>query len=206
MRLGFLASHSGSNMQAIIDACRSGQILAQPSVVISNNGDSGALQRAAREGIPYRHLSSSTHPNAESLDRAIVTTLKEYAVDLVLLCGYMKRLGPETLGSFAGLILNIHPSLLPRFGGQGLFGIRVHEQVLAAGEKMTGATVHLVDAEYDTGPVLAQISVPVMPGDTPQTLQARVLPFEHRLYCETLQKIVTGSLKLPALDSSISHS
>lgn len=197
MRLGFLASHNGSNMQAIIDACQSGKIPADPVVVISNNRDSGALQRAANGGIPFHHLSSVTHPDPDTLDRAIADTLKEHGVELVLLCGYMKRLGPQTLKSYAGFILNIHPSLLPRFGGQGLFGIRVHQQVLAAGEAVTGATVHLVDAEYDTGPVLAQVTVPIMPDDTAETLQARVLPHEHQLYCETIRRIVIGELILP---------
>jgi len=196
MRLGFLASHNGSNMQAILDACRSGSILAQPVVIISNNRHSGALQRAEREGIPYQHLSGTTHPDPARLDQAIAAALETRGVDLVLLCGYMKRLGPFTLQRFAGTILNIHPSLLPRFGGAGAFGLHVHEQVLAAGETRTGATVHLVDADYDTGRILAQVTVPVMPDDTPQSLQARVLPFEHQLYCDTLRKIIAGVIRL----------
>lgn len=196
MRLGFLASHNGSNMQAIIDACRSGAITAQPAVIISNNRQSGALQRAEREGIPHHHLSGTTHPDPVMLDQAIATALKTHHVDLVLLCGYMKRLGPITLQRFAGRILNIHPSLLPRFGGSGAFGIHVHEQVLAAGETLTGATVHLVDGDYDTGKILAQVTVPVMSDDTPQSLQARVLPFEHQLYCDTLQQITSGVIQL----------
>mgnify|MGYP006286431109 CR=1 FL=1 len=199
MRLGFLASHNGSNMQAIIDACRSGKIPASPVVVISNNRGSGALERATRAGIPAYHLSATTHPAPELLDQAIADTLTGHQVDLVLLCGYMKRLGSETLTRFAGSILNIHPSLLPDFGGQGLYGIHVHEQVLAAGANTTGASVHLVDGEYDTGPVLARISVPVMVGDTPETLQARVLPFEHQLYCDTLTRIASGELHLPRI-------
>ncbi|MGI9213666.1 MAG: phosphoribosylglycinamide formyltransferase [Methylococcaceae bacterium] len=194
MRLGFLASHNGSNMQAIIDACRSGEIAATPVVVISNNRHSGALERAVREEIPYRHLSSATHPDPLALDLAIADTFTEHKVELVLLCGYMKRLGSISLQRFAGRILNIHPSLLPRFGGAGAYGIHVHEQVLAAGETVTGATVHRVDAEYDTGEILAQVTVEVLPEDTPARLQARVLPFEHRLYCDTVRKIAAGLL------------
>ncbi len=197
MRLGFLASHGGTNMQAIIDACRADRIRAQPVMVISNNRNSGALERAIREDIPFRHLSSTTHPDPALLDQAIAQTLEMQGVDLVLLCGYMKRLGPVTLQRFAGSILNIHPSLLPRFGGVGAFGIHVHEQVLAAGETLTGATVHLVDDEYDTGRILAQVTVPVLPGDTPESLQARVLPFEYQLYCDTIQKVVSGLIQLP---------
>lgn len=194
IRLGFLASHNGSNMQAIIDACRAGEINATPVVVISNNRHSGALERAMVEEIPYRHLSAATHPDPLALDLAIADTLTAHAVDWVLLCGYMKRLGSTTLERFAGRILNIHPSLLPRFGGAGAFGIHVHEQVLAAGETVTGATVHRVDADYDTGEILAQVRVEVLPDDTPARLQARVLPFEHRLYCETVRKIAAGLL------------
>jgi phosphoribosylglycinamide formyltransferase-1 len=197
MRLGFLASHNGSNMQALIDACKNGTLRATPAVVISNNGESGALRRAEAEGIPHYHLSSATHGDPEALDQAILDALLRHGTEVVALCGYMKKLGEKTLARFAGAILNIHPSLLPKFGGRGMYGIRVHEAVLAAGETETGATVHLVDAEYDTGPILAQIRVPVLPGDTPESLQARVLPFEHRLYRETLQRIAVEEIVLP---------
>lgn len=196
MNIGFLASHGGSNMQAIIDACRAGRLDASPVVVISNNRDSRALERAGAEGIPGHYLSSITHPGDNDLDQAILDTLIHYGTDIVVLAGYMKKLGPKTLSHFRGRILNIHPALLPKFGGKGMYGIHVHEAVLAAGEKESGVTVHLVDEEYDRGPILAQVHVPVMPGDTPETLAERVLVQEHILYPATLQRIVKGEISL----------
>ena len=196
MNIGFLASHGGSNMQAIIDACKAGRLNAKAAVVISNNSDSRALERAKTEGIPNYYLSGKTHPDPDDLDRAIMDTLILHKVDVVALAGYMKKLGPKTLAHFRGRILNIHPALLPKFGGKGMYGIHVHEAVLAAGEKESGVTVHLVDEEYDRGPILAQVSVPVMPGDTPEALAERVLVQEHILYSATLQRIATGEIIL----------
>jgi phosphoribosylglycinamide formyltransferase 1 len=197
VNLGFLASHNGSNMQAILDACRSGALGAVPAVVISNNSDSGALARAKQESVPCYYLSSKTHPSPEALDEAILGALLRHSVDIVILAGYMKKLGPRTLRRFSGAVLNIHPALLPKFGGKGMYGIHVHEAVLAAGEKETGVSIHLVDEEYDRGPVIAQTRVPVMPGDTPETLAARVLKQEHALYPEVLRKIKRGEIVLP---------
>ncbi len=202
MKLGFLASHNGSNMQAIIDACKSGALRAEPAVVISNNAASGALARAVRESIPHYHLSSKTHPSPEQLDMAIRDTLLFHQVDIVILAGYMKKLGNLTLSRFAGVILNIHPALLPKFGGRGMYGIHVHEAVLAAGEKESGASVHLVEEGYDTGPVIAQSRVPVLPDDTPQTLAARVLEAEHELFPAVLQKIAAGEIRIPGYEKS----
>jgi len=200
MNIGFLASHGGSNMQAIIDACKSGALQASPAVVISNNSGSGALARAKQERIPAYHLSGKTHPNAEELDQAILEVMLAHAADLIVLAGYMRKLGPRTLSRFAGRILNIHPALLPEFGGEGMYGMRVHEAVIAAGETESGVSIHLVDAEYDTGPVIAQARVPVEPTDTAETLAARVLQREHTFFAETLQRIVTGGLRLPVAE------
>jgi phosphoribosylglycinamide formyltransferase 1 len=195
LHLGFLASHGGSNMQAIIDACKDGGLRAKPCVVISNNSDSMALQRAKNEGIPGHHVSSHTHPG-DAEDREILRVLRLHGVDTVILAGYMKRLGPATLAAYRGRILNIHPALLPKFGGQGMYGRHVHEAVLAAGERVTGVTVHAIDERYDTGPILNQCRVPVESGDTVETLSARVLKQEHRLYVETLQMISEGKIML----------
>lgn len=199
LQLGFLASHRGTNMQAILDACKTGRLQARPRVVISNNSDSGVLQRARKAGVPSAHLSTYTHPEPGALDRAILAILQEYGVEVVCLAGYMKRLGPRTLAAYRGRVLNIHPSLLPKFGGQGFYGEVVHRAVLAAGESETGATVHLVDEEYDQGPVLDQIQVPIEPGDSVETLSARVLQQEHRLYVRTLQRIASGEIELQGL-------
>jgi phosphoribosylglycinamide formyltransferase-1 len=198
MNIGFLASHGGSNMQAIIEACKSGKLQATPAVVISNNSTSGAIERAKTEGVPYYYLSGKTHPEPGELDDAILDAFLRHAVDVVVLAGYMKKLGPKTLSHFRGRIVNIHPALLPKFGGEGMYGIHVHEAVIAAGEKESGVTIHFVDEQYDTGAILAQTRVPVRPDDTPETLAARVLEQEHILYAETLQKIATGEILLPS--------
>ena len=197
MNLGFLASYRGTNMQAIIDACNESSLPANPAVVISNNADSGALERARAESIPAYHLSSKTHEGFIQLDSVIAKTLKEHEVDLVVLAGYMKKIGPITLAAFAGKIINIHPCLLPKYGGQGMYGMRVHEAVIADKEKETGVTIHVVDAEYDTGPILAQQKIRVNEGDTAEILAERVLAVEHTFYAETINRIISGEIQLP---------
>jgi phosphoribosylglycinamide formyltransferase-1 len=200
LRIGVLASHEGTTLQSIIDACADGRIKGQVVAVISNNSESGALRRARAAGIEAYHLSSVTHRASDSLDLAITAALQLADADLVLLAGYMKRLGPRTLAAFAGRILNTHPALLPRFGGQGMFGDRVFEAVLAAGDAASGASVHLVDAEYDTGSVVAQKRVPVLPGDTVESLKARVQASEREILANTLAAIATGRLLLGAAE------
>ena len=196
IRLGCLASGGGTNLQAIIDAAANGKLNADVAVVISNNSNSGALKRARKASIPGLHLSGATHPEAAALDRAILGTLQDHEVDVVVLAGYMKMLGPAVLSRYEGRVLNVHPALLPKFGGKGMYGRRVHEAVLASGELITGATVHVVDAEYDHGPVVAQSELAVLGGDTVESLSARVLEREHELLVETLQKVATGAIDL----------
>lgn len=194
MRIAFLASHRGSNMQAVIDACKTGRLNAEPCVVISNNGDAEALEKAEREGIPHYHLSSKTHPDPQRLDEEILGVLERHRADWVVLAGYMKKLGPEVLLEFRGRIINIHPALLPKYGGRGMCGDTVHAAVLAAGEKETGVTIHLVDEQYDHGKILAQCPVPVLPGDTVESLSGRVLEREHGFLVETLERIARGEI------------
>jgi phosphoribosylglycinamide formyltransferase-1 len=184
-------------MQAVIDACKNGQLPAQPCVVISNNRDCGALARARCEDIPHHHLSAQTHPDPVELDQAILDILLHHEVEWVILAGYMKKLGPKTLTRFQGRILNIHPALLPKYGGQGMYGDHVHAAVLAAGEQETGVTIHLVDDKYDHGAILARRKVPVLAGDTVDTLAQRVLAQEHRFLVETLGRIFSGALAVP---------
>jgi phosphoribosylglycinamide formyltransferase-1 len=197
MNLGFLVSHRGSNMQALVDAARDGRLHATPRVVISNNGDAEALARARREGLPAYHLSGKTHPDPERLDEAIRDTLASHDVDLVILAGYLKKLGPKTLARYRGRVINVHPALLPKYGGSGMYGDRVHEAVLAAGDEETGITVHVVDEEYDHGPIVAQCRVPVLERDTVVSLSQRVLEREHRFLVEVVEQVATGALTLP---------
>ena len=193
---GILASHEGTTLQAVLDACAEDRLACRVAVVISNNAGSGALERAARAGVPARHLSGTTHPAPQDLDAAVCRALVDHRVELVLLAGYMKKLGPQTLATFRGRVVNTHPALLPKFGGQGMYGHRVHEAVLAARERATGVTVHVVDADYDTGPILAQTEVPVAPDDTVETLAERVRARERRFLVEVLADIAAGRLRL----------
>jgi phosphoribosylglycinamide formyltransferase-1 len=189
MRLAVIASHEGTTLQAVLDAVADGTLPALVAVVISNNRDSGALRRARSAGVRAVHLSSATHADPALLDRAILDTLTDAQTDLVFLAGYLKKLGPQVLEHFRGRILNTHPALLPKFGGKGMYGIRVHEAVLAAGEVETGVSIHLVDAEYDTGRTLAQCRVPVLPGDSATEIAARVQAREREFVVETLANL-----------------
>ena len=197
MNLGFFASGRGTNMQAVIDACNSGLLAAKPCVVISNNSTSEALARARQAGIPAYHFSSKTHPDPAQLDQVILAGLQQHRVDLVVLAGYMKRLGEKTLSAYQGRVINIHPALLPKYGGEGMYGAHVHAAVIAAGDQETGVTIHLVDQEYDHGDILAQTRLPVLKGDTAVTLAERVLVREHTFLVETLKQIISGEIVLP---------
>jgi len=196
LRIGVLASGEGTTLQSIIDACAQGRINGRVEAVISNNSGSGALRRAAAAGVETFHLSSVTHSSGESLDAAICGALQGARADVIFLAGYMKRLGARTLAAFPARILNTHPALLPKFGGQGMFGDRVFEAVLAAGESESGASVHLVDGEYDTGVVVRQERVPILPGDTVESLKARVQACEREAVVTTLAAIASGELLL----------
>jgi phosphoribosylglycinamide formyltransferase-1 len=193
-QIAVLASGAGTVLQAVIDGCADGRLGADVCLVISNNSQSGAALRAERHQIPFRHLSGQTHTDPVALDAAVLEALLERRTDLVFLAGYMKKLGPRTLEHFRGRIINTHPALLPKFGGLGMYGARVHAAVLASGERVTGVSVHRVEGEYDTGPVLAQCEVPVLPGDDVETLSARVQARERLFVVEILGRIARGEL------------
>ncbi len=197
-KLAILVSGRGSNMVAIIDACERSSLSASVELVISNNADSLALTTAQEKNIATAHLSSRTHPDPDDLDVAMKTLLDSYNIDLVLLAGFMKKIGLKTLAAYKNRMINIHPSLLPKFGGQGMFGLNVHKAVIDAGEKETGVTIHMVDNEYDKGVILAQRTVVVTEEDSPESLAAKVLKVEHILFAETIQKIIDGSIILPS--------
>ena len=197
VKIGVLASREGTTLQAVLDACADGSLHARVTVIISNNSGSGALRRASVAGIQGCHISSITHPDSTELDRAICMALANAGVDIVLLAGFMKKLGPHTLQTYAGRILNTHPALLPKFGGFGMYGLQVHRAVLASGDRVSGASVHLVEADYDTGPIIAQRTVAVIDGDTPETLADRVQISERALVVEVLSEIARGTRPLP---------
>lgn len=194
MKIGCLASGEGTTLQAVVDACKSGVIDGEVRVVISNNSKSGALRRAVAEGVAGFHLSSATHSDPKELDEAIRETLERHDVNLVFLAGYMKKLGPLTRARFAGRVINTHPALLPKYGGPGMYGRAVYEAVLAAGEQVTGVTIHLADDDYDHGLPIAQCEVPVLPGDTADSLSERVQNREREFLVETLRQISTGEI------------
>lgn len=188
-RLAILGSGRGSNMDAICSAIDRGDLPAEIACVISNNSRAGILEKARQRGIPAFHVSGKTHPESESM--AMLDLFKKTRADTLVLAGYMKKLANPIVKHFSGRSFNIHPALLPAFGGPGMFGQRVHETVLASGVKLTGVTVHRIDPEYDQGEILAQRSVPVMPDDTADTLAARVLREEHDLYWRILRRHLT---------------
>ena len=201
MNVGVLASHEGTTLQSLLDAFSAGRIQGRVAVVVSNNGDSGALRRARQAGVQAVHLSSRTHEDPAALDAAIRGVLVAADVDVVFLAGYMKRLGPLVLRAFEGRILNTHPALLPRFGGPGMYGDRVFEAVLEAGEAESGVSIHLVDADYDTGAIVRQCKVPVFRGDSLDDLKARVRAREKAFVVETLGQIAKGEIRLGAAGS-----
>jgi phosphoribosylglycinamide formyltransferase-1 len=197
LKLGFLVSHGGSSMRAIVAAIRSGELPAEARLVVSNNRDCAALEFARTEGLVWRHISSTTQGGAEAADLAIAEAMQAAGVELIVLSGYLRRLGPETLARYRGHILNIHPGLLPKYGGQGMYGRRVHEAVAAAGETASGASVHLVDGDYDTGPVIAQRTITIAPTDGAEDIERKVMAVEPELFVETLARIARGELVLP---------
>lgn len=196
MNIAVFASHGGSDLQAIIDGCKNEQINAAVVVVISNNKDSVALQRAKNENIPNFHMSAKKYGSEEILATEILNVLNQYNVDMIFLAGYMRLLHIDILEKYENRIFNIHPALLPKFGGKGMFGMNVHNAVINAKEKETGVTIHRVNAEYDSGEIVAQTKVAVMENDTPEILAERVLLREHEFLVEVISSIAEGKIQL----------
>jgi phosphoribosylglycinamide formyltransferase-1 len=184
-RIAVFASGGGSNMQALAEQM-------PLALVASNRADAGALAKARARGIPTELIEQPS--NAE----AMLAMLRRHHIELIALAGYLKHVPDAVTRAFRGRILNVHPSLLPAFGGAGMYGERVHAAVLAAGVKITGATVHFVDADYDRGPIIAQAPVWVQPNDTPATLAARTLEVEHKIYPHSVAAVAAGRITLGA--------
>jgi len=189
-KLAILVSGRGSNMSAIIDACEQDRISASVEIVLSNNADAKALSIAKEKRINTVYISSQTHTNPEQFDAVMRNTLLKHNVDLIILAGFMKKIGPKVLSEFEGKILNIHPSLLPKYGGKGFYGMNIHRAVVDAGDKESGATIHLVCGDYDDGKILAQETVTLNEEDTPESLAKKILKIEHGLYVKTIQEII----------------
>lgn len=190
-RLAVLISGRGSNLQAFIDACDCGELAARISLVISNNPDAAGLQRAERAGIATRCINHREYASREAFDQALVDELRAHAIDLVILAGFMRILTPVLIEPYRGRLLNIHPSLLPQYPG-----LNTHQRALDAGDAQAGATVHFVTAELDGGPPVLQARVPILQGDTADTLAARVAEREHRIYPLAAHWLAQGRLTL----------
>jgi len=178
MRIAVFASGGGSNFQAIADACLDDSLPATVACCIASRPGIGVIDRASRMGIAVHILPSET----ENWSENVLQLLDSHGIDLIVLAGFMRKLPVSIIDLFRDRILNIHPALLPDFGGKGMYGMNVHKAVIASGAKTSGATVHLVDEDYDTGAIVLQESVPVLKGDSPADLAARVLSVEHSLY------------------------
>jgi phosphoribosylglycinamide formyltransferase 1 len=185
VRLAVLASGRGSNLAALLAAHDRGDLALPIVLVVSNNSRAGALEIARDAGIAALHVSAKTHVDPGA---ALLSALREHRVDVVVLAGYMKQIDPRVVAAYEGRAVNIHPAPLPRFGGTGMYGERVHAAVLEAGVPTTGPTVHLVTEGYDEGDVIAHADVPVRPGDTPASLAERVLAAKHDLYWRAIQQ------------------
>ncbi len=196
LNLCVFASGNGSNLNAVIKASLSGKLSSRVKLVISNNSGSGALKTAAKYKIPNKHISQKLFNSQSEFTKQILAELRKHKIDLILLAGYMKMLDPLIIKKYRNKIINIHPALLPKFGGKGMYGIHVHEAVLNAGEQITGATVHFVNEVYDNGAIIMQKKVKVKPGDDAVTLQKRVLRAEHKLYPEAIKLFEDGRIRV----------
>jgi len=191
LNIGVLVSGSGTNLQCIIDGCQSGELPARVACVISNKADVYALERARQAGIPALHLDHRAYSSREAYDEALVASLREFGVKLVVLAGFMRIITPVLLDAFPQSVMNIHPALLPAFPG-----LHAARQALEYGAKYAGCTVHFVDAGTDTGPIIIQAAVPILEGDTEESLSARIQKEEHRVYPEAVKLFAQGRLKV----------
>jgi phosphoribosylglycinamide formyltransferase-1 len=191
LKVGVLISGRGSNMQALIDACAEPDFPAEIALVLSNRADAAGLQRAEAAGIATDVIDHKAFPDRPAFDAAVADRLAAAGVELVCLAGFMRLLSDEFVARWHDRLINIHPSLLPAFKG-----LHVHERALESGVRITGCTVHFVRAEMDAGPIIAQAAVPVLPGDDPDSLAARVLEQEHRIYPLALRLIAEGRVRV----------
>ena len=187
MRIAIFASGSGSNAEAIIRASREGRLSSEVGLVISNNVNAGVLKRAKALEVSNSVIDPRSFESEELYITSLLSTLDEHEIDFIALAGYLKLVQPELIDKYRNKITNIHPALLPSFGGKGFYGMKVHEAVIEAGCKVSGVTIHLVNEKYDRGAIIAQRTLPVLDDDSPESLAERVLKIEHEIYPEALQ-------------------
>jgi len=196
LRCAVFASGGGSNFQALLDKKASGDLHVDFVLFIGNNSKAKSFNRARENNIPAMHLAPSHFEKETAYTETLMSALREHKVDLIILAGYMKKLPEKTVRTYQNKIINIHPGLLPAFGGKGMYGQRVHQAVLDYGAKVTGVTVHFVDEVYDNGPILLQRPVMVYDDDTAETLAKRVLPVEHDSYWQAIEAIAQGMIRI----------
>ena len=181
LKIAVFASGGGTNLQTIIDGSKTNIFDGEVAAIISNNSKSFALERARRAEIADYHISGFKYPDQVDFDEAIFNVMDKHSINLIVLAGYMKLLPEKLVERFKNRIINVHPALLPKYGGKGMYGMNVHEAVIKSGEKISGATVHFVNERFDEGNIIIQRTVPVLPDDSPDTLAARVLTVEHQV-------------------------
>ena len=196
MNIAVFASGRGSNFQAILNAISAGLLPARIVVLVSNNSNAGAIEIARVNQIPTNHLSQKMFSSENALADAMLKVLEEHRAEFIALAGYLKKIPGPVIRRFRDRIANIHPALLPSFGGEGMYGRRVHEAVIASGEKISGATVHLVNEDYDRGPIVLQKTVPVVCDETPDSLAAKVLKIEHEIFPLALKAFAEGRVTI----------
>ena len=208
LNIAVFASGKGSNLTAILDAIHAGKIPhTRVGLVISNNSDAGALAIAREHQIPARHISRQQFTSDDEFTNGVLEILHNHKINFIVLAGYMKKIDARIIRQFKQRILNIHPALLPAFGGTGMYGMHVHEAVIHAKVRESGATVHIVDEEYDRGPIVLQHRVPVDPTDTPETLAAKISKIEHQIYPEAIRLFAEGKAIIPNPPASmVNHS
>ena len=195
LKLAVFASGRGSNFKAILDAVHRDALQLEVVLCLSDREDAGALEHAMQHGVPTRVLQPKSYATESECADAMMRALDEHGANFIALAGFMRKIAPAVTAAYSGRIVNIHPALLPAFGGKGMYGRRVHEAVVAYGVHWTGATVHLVDDQYDNGPIVVQEPVPVLASDTPDDVAARVLEVEHRLYPAALRLFADGRIR-----------
>jgi formyltetrahydrofolate-dependent phosphoribosylglycinamide formyltransferase len=204
LKIAVFASGKGSNFEAIVKAIKEGRINGAGIVcVVSNNSGAGALETARKNGIPALHISRLQFESDADFDGHLLDALERHGANFIALAGYMKRVSPAVIAHYKNRIVNIHPALLPDFGGAGMYGEHVHQAVIASGARVSGATVHVVDEVYDHGAIILQKTVPVAPDETPETLAKKVLAVEHEIYPEAIALFAAGRVTISGSTASI---